>query len=196
MSSAVEFFYDYGSPYSYIANSRLAGLIDRTGCTIHYRPMLLGGVFKATGNHSPAEEKVEAKRLYLGAEMKRWVEHLQVNLRSNPHFPVNTLLLMRCAHAAMARGEFEAFHAAAFSGLWEQEKNLADPHVLDEVLSGVGIDAGSLVADASDTSIKAALRETTEEAVARGVFGAPSFFVDGELFFGNDRLDFVERALA
>ncbi|MDG2334912.1 MAG: 2-hydroxychromene-2-carboxylate isomerase [Myxococcota bacterium] len=195
MSSVVEFFYDYGSPYSYIANSQLSGLIERTGCTIRYRPMLLGGVFKATGNHSPAEEAVEAKRRYFGSEMKRWVDYLGLSLRSNPHFPVNTLLLMRCAHAAMARGEFETFHRAAFSALWEQEKNLADPSVLGEVLSGAGLEPGSLLENASDPEVKGALRETTEEAVARGVFGAPSFFVDGELFFGNDRLGFVERAL-
>ncbi|MDE0885106.1 MAG: 2-hydroxychromene-2-carboxylate isomerase [Myxococcota bacterium] len=196
MSSEVEFFYDYGSPYSYIANSQLSGLIERAGCTIRYRPMLLGGVFKATGNRSPAEETVKAKRLYSGSEMKRWVEYLGLSLRSNPHFPVNTLLLMRCAHAALVRGEFDTFHAAAFSALWEQEKNLADPSVLGEVLSGAGLDPGSLLENASDPAVKGALRETTEEAVARGVFGAPSFFVDGELFFGNDRLGFVERALS
>ncbi len=196
MSSTLEFFYDYGSPYSYIANSQLASLRERTGCEIQYRPMLLGGVFKATGNHSPAEESVEAKRRYFGVEMQRWVEHYGLALRSNPHFPVNTLALMRCAHAALAQGVFETFHEAAFSALWEQEKNLADPAVLAAVFEEAGLDPGGLAAAAAEPAIKSALRETTDEAVARGVFGAPSFFVDGELYFGSDRMAFVERALA
>ncbi len=193
--SVVEFFYDYGSPYSYIANSQLPGLCQRTGCRIEYRPMLLGGVFKATGNRSPAEEPVEAKRLYFGSETRRWVAHYGLAFRNNPHFPVNTLLLMRHAHAAVRCQVFERFHAAAFAGLWEREKDLSDPAVLAEELEAAGLDAGRLAEAAADAEVKGALRETTEEAVERGVFGAPSFFVDGELYFGNDRLDFVERAL-
>jgi len=194
--SVVEFFYDYGSPYSYIANSQLRGLCERTGCRIEYRPMLLGGVFKATGNRSPAEEPVEAKRNYLGSETRRWVAHYGLPFRGNPHFPVNTLLLMRHAQAALLRPNFETFHAVAFSGMWEKEKNFSDPAVLAAELEAAGLDAAELAEAAADPEVKGALRQTTEEAVERGVFGAPSFFVDGELYFGNDRLDFVERALA
>ena len=195
LPQALEFFYDYGSPYSYIANSQLAGLVERTGCQIEYRPMLLGGVFKATGNQSPALEPVDAKRNYFGIEMQRWVEHDGLAFRSNPPFPVNTLGLMRCAHAAQACGVFETFHAAVFSAFWEQQKNLGDPEVLAGELEACGLDAARLAAVAAEPEVKGALRTTTEEAVARGVFGAPSFFVGKELYFGSDRLAFVEAAL-
>ncbi len=196
LSTVVEFFYDYGSPYSYIADTQLAGLIERTGCRIDYRPMLLGGVFKATGNRSPAQEPVDAKRNYFGTEMRRWVDYYGLAFRSNPHFPINTLGLMRYAHAAVAGGVFELFHATVFSAFWEREKNLADPAVLADELEAGGVDAGKLAEASTAPEVKAALRETTEEAVSRGVFGAPSFFVNGELFFGSDRLIFVELALA
>ena len=196
LSTVVEFFYDYGSPYSYIADTQLSRLIERTGCRVDYRPMLLGGVFKATGNRSPAQEPVDAKRNYFGIEMRRWVDYYGLAFRSNPYFPINTLALMRHAHAAMATGVFEQFHATVFPAFWEREKNLADPAILSGELEAGGLDPGKLAETAGAPDIKAALRDTTEEAVSRGVFGAPSFFVNGELFFGSDRLFFVESALA
>jgi len=191
----LEFFYDYGSPYSYIADTQLSGLRERSGCTLVYRPMLLGGVFKATGNHSPAQEPVEAKRAYFGSEMSRWVAHYGIPFRGNPFFPINTLSLMRQAHAAQRQGIFEAFHAAVFPAFWELAMNLGDADTLASVLGAAGLDAAALAEAAGDPQIKAALLETTEEAVERGVFGAPSFFVGGELYFGSDRLSFVEAAL-
>ena len=195
MPDTLEFFFDYGSPYSYIANTQLAGLVERTGCQVEYRPMLLGGVFKATGNQSPFMEPVEAKRNYSGIEIQRWVEHYGLAFRSNPHFPVNTLGLMRYAHAAQACDVFEIFHAAVFGAFWEQQKNLGDPEVLAGELVACGLDAERLAAAAAEPEVKAALRTVTEEAVARGVFGAPSFFVGKELYFGSDRLALVEAAL-
>lgn len=191
----LEFFYDYGSPYSYLADSRLPALRERVGCEITYRPMLLGGVFKATGNRSPALEPVEAKQRYGGVEMQRWVAHLGVAFRFNPHFPINTLGLMRAAHAALGLGVFDRFHDAIYPAFWAGGENLGDPEVTARVLEKAGLDAPAVLAAAQGEAPKTALRATTDEAVERGAFGAPTFFVGDEMFFGNDRLDFVERAL-
>ena len=191
----LEFFFDYGSPYSYLADTRLAGLQERTGCEIEYRPMLLGGIFKATGNRSPFEETVVPKLKYQSVEMQRWVEYCGAPFQSNPFFPINTLQLMRMAHAARSVGVFETFHRAAFRGMWEDGQNLGDSDVLAQVLEVAGLDAAELLALSADPDIKQSLMQTSEDAVARGVFGAPTFFVGEVMFFGNDRLDFVERAL-
>ena len=191
----LEFFFDYGSPYSYLANSQLAGLRARTRCEVVYRPMLLGGIFKATGNRSPAEESVVPKLKYQSVEMQRWVDHYAVPFASNPFFPVNTIQIMRAAHAAQQMGVFEEFHTAIFGAMWERERNLGDPEVLVQELEDSGLDGQSLVSRAASPEVKELLRQTSDEAVARGVFGAPTFFVADEMFFGNDRLPFVERRL-
>lgn len=195
MSPTVEFFYDYGSPYSYLANTRLPALAERTGAEIVYRPMLLGGVFKATGNASPMAGPVAAKQAYGRLELERWVEYLGVPFQRNPHFPINTLQLMRMGVAAQRSGLFEPFHAAVYPAFWAAGRNLGEAEVVQEVLSRAGLDAARLLELAQQPEIKDELKRTTEEAVERGVFGAPSFFVGRELFFGNDRLEFVERAL-
>ena len=191
----LEFFFDYGSPYSYLANSRLPGLAERTGAELHYRPMLLGGVFKATDNRSPALEPCEAKRSYGFLELRRWIAHLGVPFGGNPHFPINTLLLMRTAVAAQRAGVFEPFHRAVYPAFWAEGENLGEPEVVTRIVEKAGLDARALLEAGGDPAVKAELRATTEEAVARGAFGAPTFFVGDEMFFGNDRLDFVERAL-
>jgi len=190
-----EFFFDYGSPYSYLADSRLPALAERTGAEVTYRPMLLGGVFKATGNQSPAVQPCEAKRGYGALELRRWVTHLDVPFGLNPHFPVNTLLLMRTAVAAGRAGIFDPFHRAVYPAFWVDGENLGEPEVVGRIVEKAGLDARALLEAAGDPAVKAELRATTEEAVARGAFGAPTFFVGHEMFFGNDRLDFVERAL-
>jgi 2-hydroxychromene-2-carboxylate isomerase len=194
--ASLEFFYDYGSPYSYLADSRLPELAERTGAEVRYRPMLLGGVFKATGNHSPAVQPCEAKRTHGFLDLRRWVAHLGVPFRVNPHFPVNTLLLMRTAVAAQRAGVFHPFHCSVYPAFWAEGENLGEPEVIGRVLEKAGLDARALLEATGDPAVKAELRATTEEAVARGVFGAPTFFVEDEMFFGNDRLDFVERAIA
>jgi 2-hydroxychromene-2-carboxylate isomerase len=191
----LEFFFDYGSPYSYLANSRLPALAERTGVEVSYRPMLLGGVFKATGNSSPVADPCEAKRAYGPLELKRWIAYLGVPFSGNPHFPINTLLLMRTAVASQQAGVFEPFHRAVYPAFWALGENLGEPEVVTRVVEKAGLDARTLLEAAGDADVKAELRATTEEAVARGAFGAPTFFVEDEMFFGNDRLDFVERAL-
>jgi 2-hydroxychromene-2-carboxylate isomerase len=192
----VEFFYDYGSPYSYIADTRLSGLAARTGAEVIYRPMLLGGVFKATGNRSPFVEPVEAKRKYFSIELRRCVQHLGVDFTQNPHFPINTLGLMRTAYAARALDVFEPFHAAIYRAFWTAGADLGSPDVVADVLNVAGLDGKTIVEVARGDDAKAALRATTDEAVERGIFGAPTFFVGDQMFFGNDRMEWVEEALA
>jgi 2-hydroxychromene-2-carboxylate isomerase len=190
-----DFFFDYGSPYSYLADSQLPALAERTGAELRYRPMLLGGVFKATGNSSPMANPCEAKRSHAALELQRWVDHLAVPFRGNPHFPINTLLLMRTAVAAQRAGVFQPFHRTLYPAFWAEGENLGDPEVVIRVVEKAGLDARALLETAGDPEVKAELRANTEEAVARGAFGAPTFFVEDQMFFGNDRLDFVERAL-
>ena len=195
MAHSVEFFFDYGSPYSYLADGQLPALAARVGAAIRYRPMLLGGVFKATGNRSPAFEPCEAKRLYGGVELRRWVARSGLSFRPNPYFPIDTLRLMRACVAAGARGVFETFHRAVYPAFWAEGLDLGDDSVLGSVLEQAGLDAAPLLEAAGLPEVKAELRATTEEAVARGAFGAPTFFVGEEMFFGADRLPWVEEAL-
>jgi 2-hydroxychromene-2-carboxylate isomerase len=196
MIARVEFFFDYGSPWSYIANARLPGVAKRAKATIAYRPMLLGGVFKATGNRSPADNPVESKQRYGALDLKRWAARANVPFQRNPHFPINTLPLMRLAVAAERSGVFPAFHAALWPAFWADARNLGDPAQVRRVLELASLDSEGLLAGSQSAEVKDELKATTEEAVARGAFGAPTFFVGGEMFFGNDRLDFVEEALA
>ncbi len=195
MSLRIEFFFDYGSPYSYLANGVLPGIAERHGAQIAYRPFLLGGVFKATGNQSPAMEPIEAKRRYGAVTMKRWAERYGIEMGGNPHFPINTLALMRMASAAQLRGEFEAFHAAVYPAFWIEGLDLGDPSVVATVVSNAGLDPEALANAASADDAKAALRATTDEAIGRGAFGAPTCFLGDEMFFGADHLIFLDRAL-
>lgn len=193
MSRELEFFFDVGSPASYLAWTQVPGLCRRTGATLRYRPMLLGGVFKATGNASPAA--VPAKGRYSGRDMQRFARRYGVTLTMNPHFPVNTLMAMRLATAALDSEQRDTVLAALLEGLWLQERDLSDIDVLGNALTEAGLDPARWAALAQDQAVKDRLKATTEEAVARGVFGAPTFFVGEEMFFGQDRLDFVEEAL-
>jgi len=196
MPRAIEFFFDYGSPYSYLANTVLPDLARRHGAELVYRPMLLGGVFKATGNQSPAYESVAQKRAYGGLAMRRTAALCGVAIPHNPHFPINTLLLMRTAVAAQQTGVFAPFHAAIYPAFWRIGLDLGDPQVIAGVAKEAGLEAAQLAARADTPAVKDALRATTEEAVARGAFGAPSIFFGGELYFGVDHLPFLERALS
>jgi 2-hydroxychromene-2-carboxylate isomerase len=195
MTGRVEFFFDYGSPYSYIADANLPGLLERTGAEVVYRPMLLGGVFKATGNQSPALESCEAKRNYGGANLSRWVQRLDLPFRMNPHFPINTITLMRGAIAAQREETFNAYHAAIFPAMWRDGLDMGQEPVLREVLTSAGIDSDRILALAIDDDVKSALRSATEEAVSRGAFGAPSFLLGDQLFFGADHMAYLEEAL-
>ena len=195
MGDAVEFFFDYGSPFSYLANALLPDLARRRGATLVHRPMLLGGVFKATGNRSPIAEPIDAKRAYAGAALRRTAEHFGIEIGSNPHFPIDTLRLMRTAVAAQREGVFDAFHAAVFPAFWIEGLDLGDPAVVARVLDAAGVHAATLAELATTDDVKAELRANTDEAVARGAFGAPTLFVGDRMFFGVDHLPYLERLL-
>jgi 2-hydroxychromene-2-carboxylate isomerase len=193
MARVVEFYFDYGSPYSYIAHTRLPEVLRRTGGEARYRIMLLGGVFQATGNASPAMNPLKWPNSQ--RDLQRYVAKYQVPFRRNPHFPVNTLKAMRGAVVAEAQGFLPRYTDALFTAMWRDGEKLDEDAVLARVLAAAGIDAPTVLARIADDAVKQTLKSYTEAAVKRGVFGAPTFFVDDEMFFGQDRLEFVEDAL-
>lgn len=196
MSKQVEFYFDFGSPNAYLAYTQLPALAERRGAGIIWQPMLLGGVFQATGNRSPAE--IPAKSRWSRTDIQRWVRRYGIEFRHNPYFPVNTLALMRGAVGLQMHGEEDAFRRyvdAMFHGMWVEERNLADPAEIARAVEAAGLEPEKVQTLIADPEVKAALKERTERAVERGVFGAPAFFVDDELFFGQDRMHFVEEAL-
>jgi 2-hydroxychromene-2-carboxylate isomerase len=193
MPRRLEFFFDYTSPFSYLANSQLPALAKRTGAELVYRPMFLGGVMQATGNQPPATLPARGKSMQ--HDIRRWVRRYGIEFAFNPNFPIQTLSALRAALAAQDAGVFPAYHEALFRAAWGQPKNLGDAAVLRDVIAKAGIDPEPLLAAAATEPLKERLKAGTAEAVARGAFGAPTFFVGEEMFFGNDRLDFVEEAL-
>ena len=195
MSKTLEFFFDLGSPATYLAYTQLPALCAATGTQLVYKPMLLGGVFKATGNASPIT--VPAKGRYLFDDLARYARRYNVPLQFNPHFPINTLVLMRAITGVQLHHpeRFLDVVDCLFRALWVDGRHLGDPTVVAAVLTEHGFDPDELLALANDERVKAALKDNTEQAVQRGVFGAPSMFVGKQLFFGQDRLDFVREAL-
>jgi 2-hydroxychromene-2-carboxylate isomerase len=196
MSKTVEFLFDVGSPYTYLAYHHLPRIAQAHGATIVWTPVLLGGIFQATGNSSPAE--VPAKGRYSNDDLQRWAQAYGVPFQWNPHFPINTLALMRGAVAMQMRGEeeFQRYLRAIFSAMFEHPRNLNQPAEIGAVLVDAGFDAAQFMAQIADQAVKDRLKENTAQAVARGVFGAPTFFVGDEMFWGQDRLHFVEQALS
>jgi 2-hydroxychromene-2-carboxylate isomerase len=196
MTKTVEFFFDVGSPTAYLASTQIQKLASDVGATLVYRPMLLGGVFKATGNSSPVT--VPAKGKWMFSDMSLWAKRYGVTLKMNPFFPINTLPLMRGATAMQMRmpEKFDAYLSAVMNAIWQDKKNMGDPAIISETLTAIGIDSAAFVSMIGDDEIKAALVKNTEEAVSRGVFGAPTFFVGDQMFFGQDRMMFVKEALS
>ncbi|MBX3025841.1 2-hydroxychromene-2-carboxylate isomerase [bacterium] len=189
----LEYFFDYVSPFAYLADTQLPALRDRTGAEIVYRPFFLGGVMQASKNAPPIS--VPNKGRYMFTEIQRWARRYGVPANPNPHFPVNTLGAMRAAVAALDVPGFADFHRAMFRAVWVDGRNLADEAVLRAAIEDAGLDAARLLERARDPAVKALLKRNGDEAVERGAFGAPTFFVGDEMFWGNDRLDFVEEAL-
>ena len=196
MSKTVEFLFDMGSPYSYLAYHHLPRIAQARQARIVWTPVLLGGIFQATGNRSPAE--TPAKSQHLGTDLQRWAKAYGVNFAPNPHFPINTLTLMRGAVALQMQGEaeFQRYLAATFEAMFDKPQNLGDPAILARVLTAAGFDPAQLLALTQSQPVKDALKANTERAIARGAFGAPTFFVGDDMFWGQDRLHFVEQALA
>jgi 2-hydroxychromene-2-carboxylate isomerase len=191
----VEFFFDYGSPFSYLADTQLAGIAKRSGAEVVYRPMLLGAVLKATGNASPMA--VPAKGKYMIHDLERWARRYGVTFRPNPFSYIsNTLRIMRGAVSSQGLGVFERYHRAVFAAVWGDPLDLGDEQTFRGLLERSGLDSEALLSKIDTRETKDALRTSTDMAIERGVFGAPTFFVGDEMFWGNDRLDFVEDALA
>ena len=196
MQQVVDFYFDVGSPASYLAWTQLPALCRQAGAQLVYKPMLLGGVFQATGNTSPAT--VPAKGRYMNRDLARFARRYGVPLGTNPYFPINTLQLMRAISGIQVRdpARFEALLTTVFHAMWVDVRNMNDPAVVAEALAAGGFAPADIFALVNDPEVKARLKTTTEEAVQRGVFGAPTVFVGDEMFFGQDRLDFVREALA
>lgn len=183
----VEFFFDYVSPYSYLADTQVARVCADAGATLVHRPFFLGGVMKSAGNQPPGV--VAAKARYMLADLERWSAAYGVPLRFAPRFPQNTLRAMRVALAAQDAGVFDAYHRAAFRAVWAEGRDLGDEADLAAVIAGAGLAPGRLLAAGAEADVKDRLRRQTDEAVERGAFGAPTFFVGDAMFFGNDRLE-------
>jgi 2-hydroxychromene-2-carboxylate isomerase len=192
--NTIEFFFDFGSPTTYLAHTQMPKVAADTGAPVQYVPMLLGGVFKATGNQSPV--LVPAKGRWMGDDLQRFARRYRVPFAFNPHFPINTLTLMRGAVGLQMRepDRFMPYVNAMFHAMWVEPANLGDAAVLAQTLAGAGFDAASFQALVADAEIKGKLIANTEAAVARGAFGAPTCFVGNQMFFGQDRLDFVREA--
>jgi 2-hydroxychromene-2-carboxylate isomerase len=190
-----EFWFDFGSPAAYLAFTQIPSIEAATGAKAIYRPMLLGGVFQATGNHSPAT--IPAKGKYIFSDFNRYAKRYGVPFNSNPHFPINTLLLMRGAAGMQQQpDQFVAYCNAIFQAIWIDALNMNDPATVGVALQKAGFDPQKLMTLANDQATKDALKASTTEAVSRGVFGAPTFFIGDQMFWGQDRLDFVKEALA
>jgi 2-hydroxychromene-2-carboxylate isomerase len=196
MSKTVEFYFDLGSPATYLAYTQLPKICAQTDTRLVYIPLLLGGVFKATGNASPAT--VPAKGRYMFQDLDRYAKRYGVPLKFNPHFPINTLMLMRAVTGIQLRHpeRFAEFIDCLFKAIWVDGRNLDEPETVAAVLSENAFDPQEVLALTADEEVKAVLKDNTEKAVQRGVFGAPSMFVGNQLYFGQDRLDFVLEALS
>ena len=195
----VTFYFDFGSPNAYLAHKVIPEIEARSGARFVYVPALLGGIFKATGNQSPAQAfaGIPSKLAYERKETQRFVRrHGITEFAMNPHFPVNTLQIMRGAVAAQQLGVFEAYVEAVYRAMWVQGLKMDDPAVIRQALEAAGLPAERLIALMGDADVKARLIANTEQAVAKGVFGSPSFLVGDELFFGKDRLRDVEEEVA
>ena len=194
----VEFQFDFGSPNAYLAELAIPAIERRTGVNFEYVPVLLGGIYKATNNMSPAESLrgIKNKPEYQALETKRFLRrHNITKFRQNPFFPVNTLMLMRGAVAAQFEGMFEPYFRAAYHHMWEEPKKMDDIEVFRSAFTSSGIDIGRLMARAQQEDVKKRLIDLTTDAVNLGAFGSPTFFVGKEMFFGKDQLRDVEESI-
>lgn len=195
-TSAVEFYFDIGSPYSYLAATRMRGLAERTATDVQWKPFLLGGVFKAIGSGPPAS--IEPKARYMLADLGRWARRYGVELRFPSRFPLNTLKAQRALVATERLGHAARvpdLALALYDAYWVQDRDVSDLSEIARVTEQLGLDPAAIGEAMDEQATKDLLRERTEDAVRRGAFGAPTFFIGDEMFFGNDRLPFVEERL-
>lgn len=195
MAPRFEFFFDYASPYSYLASTQVEAIAKRTGAELHWRPFLLGGVFRSTGNVPPAQNMFKAK--YLLKDLQDWCGHYGLpTLKIPEDFPANSLKADRLGVVVATVGKLPGFSHAVYRKAFVEGRSISDVEILKGLLRGLALDADALLAETDSQTVKDQLKRNTEEAVERGAFGAPTFFVNGEdMYVGNDRLSFVERAL-
>jgi 2-hydroxychromene-2-carboxylate isomerase len=198
-STAPQFLFDFGSPNAFLSHEAIPAIEKRANVKFEYVPILLGGIFKATNNKSPAETLagVKNKPAFNALETERFIKRFHVKPYVwNPFFPVNTLNLMRAAVAARFEGVFEKYVDAAFHHMWVEPKKMDDPDVAAKALTASGLDGAKLLARAQEPDVKAKLIENTQHAVERGAFGSPTFFVGKEMFFGKEQLREVEELVS
>ena len=193
MTKTVTFYFDYGSPATYLAWTQINSIIEEANAILNMIPMLLGGVFKETGNASPAS--VPAKGKWMNTDLKKHAKLYNVEYNSNSFFPINTLNIMRGAIAAKSMNIFQEYSELIFTGIWVKDLNLGDIPILQEYLEKNNIDTKKLFDLAQSDEVKTMLIQNTKKAVDKGVFGAPTFVIDDELIFGQDRLNFLKLAL-
>lgn len=195
----IQFLFDFGSPNAYLCHKVLPAFTARTGASVEYVPVLLGGLFKLANNRSPGEaySAIPNKLAYERLEMQRFIaRHGLERFRFNPFFPVNTLKIMRGACAAQKLGCFEGYVDAVYAAMWEQERNMAEDEVILATLSAAGLDGAALMASAQQADVKQTLIANTEAAHARGAFGSPTFFVGDQMWFGKERMRDIEELIA
>jgi 2-hydroxychromene-2-carboxylate isomerase len=196
MAPPIEFYFDFGSPNAYLSYKLIPSIEARLGAVVDLKPALLGGIFKATGNQSPAVTLagVPTKAAYERRQTDRFIaQHSLTQFRFNPAFPINTLQMMRGVILAQRLGVFDAYVAAIYAAMWEQALNVGDLDTFHGVLDRAGLPTQAFKDHIGDADVKQGLIDSTEEAVGRGVFGSPTFFVGDEMFFGKDRLRDVEE---
>jgi 2-hydroxychromene-2-carboxylate isomerase len=195
LSQNPQFMFDFGSPNAFLSHEAIPAIEKRANVKFDYVPILLGGIFKATNNKSPAETLagIKNKREFHAIETERFIKRFKVQpYVMNPFFPVNTLNLMRAAIAAQLEGVFETYVEAAFHHMWREPKKMDDPEVAVKALTSSGLDGAKLLARAQEAEVKAKLIANTQDVVERGAFGSPTFFVGKEMFFGKEQLRDVE----
>lgn len=188
----IDFYFDFGSPAAYLAWTQLDRIEAESGAKVRRVPMLLGGVFQATGNATPVA--IPAKGAWMMRDLARYAARYGVPLTMPPNFPINTLHLMRGAAALEGDERFDHYLKTIFEAMFARGEDMADQAVIGRTLSNAGFDAEAIMASTQDPTVKARLKTLTEDAVARGVFGAPAFFVGDEMWFGQDRIDWVVEA--
>ncbi|ANB75595.1 disulfide bond formation protein DsbA [Paraburkholderia phytofirmans OLGA172] len=191
MSMQVDFYFDYGSPTSYLAYEQMPGLAERTGAVVRFRPILLGGILQATSNVSPMD--IPLKRKWMIADMEFFARRYGVPFTVNPNFPINTLNLMRGAIYAQREGFLLEYSDAVFTAMWADGRNLGDIAEIKAVLTAAHLPVDAILAATQDPEIKDALKRETQAAVQRGLFGAPVLFVGNTMFFGQDRVQYAEE---
>lgn len=191
MVKNIDFYFDFGSPTAYLAFTQLQLIAKKNGVNLIFHPILLGGIFKATGNSPPAA--VPAKGIYMMRDLQRYAEKYQVPYERNPFFPVNTLSLMRGAVSYQNNGDFERYVNVIFHNMWVEPKNLNDENVLKKVLIDNNFEYDDFLKRITDQKTKDQLISNTEKVVQKGAFGAPTIFIGEEMFFGQDRMDFIEQ---